>query len=216
MIDGGDLILRLGATEGSMIFRNGGPAAEARAASGCGNRGSCRRGCGGETPEACRADLAVGRVPRRGAGTGNTMDVEDPDELHRHVFRRTAPPRCRPTATALRGPTRSTARRSTVDVGPVTLAACGPDSLSEQFLVNLTSAGTYLFVEGQLVIDLKADGGRMVFDAAQVAEPTSQARQSRRKNRVGRPTSEVLRRTRDLRARGTQPLATLLSRSPVL
>jgi heat shock protein HslJ len=50
--------------------------------------------------------------------------------------------------------------------GPSTLAACPEDSLDQQYLVNLSNAAIFFFDEGDLFLDLWADGGTMRFSAA--------------------------------------------------
>ena len=50
--------------------------------------------------------------------------------------------------------------------GPSTLAACPEDSLDQQFLSFLSSAAVFFFQEGDLFLDLMADGGTMRFAAA--------------------------------------------------
>lgn len=51
--------------------------------------------------------------------------------------------------------------------GPSTLAACPEDSLDQQYLANLSNAAIFFFEEGDLFLDLMADGGTMRFAAAQ-------------------------------------------------
>ena len=51
----------------------------------------------------------------------------------------------------------------TVEIGPVTAAACPPESRSEQFLKLLSGGALYFFRDGNLYIDLFADGGTMIF-----------------------------------------------------
>ncbi len=51
----------------------------------------------------------------------------------------------------------------TIEVGPMTMAACPPDSRSDQFVALLGSVVRYYFEDAQLYIDLLADGGTMVF-----------------------------------------------------
>lgn len=51
----------------------------------------------------------------------------------------------------------------TITIGPSTLAACLPDSRSDQFITYLSSAAIAFFEEGNLYIDLMADGGTMAF-----------------------------------------------------
>jgi D-alanyl-D-alanine carboxypeptidase len=64
----------------------------------------------------------------------------------------------------------------TITVGPMTLAACPLDSRSDQFVTYLGSAAIYFFQDGNLFIDLFADGGTMEFaptQAGQAAETTA-------------------------------------------
>jgi heat shock protein HslJ len=50
-----------------------------------------------------------------------------------------------------------------IEIGPMTLAACLPGSRSEEFLQDLDFAAIYFFQKGDLFIDLMADGGTMKF-----------------------------------------------------
>ena len=54
----------------------------------------------------------------------------------------------------------------TITLGPVTLAACPPDSRSDQFVKLLGEAALHFFQEGELYIDLMADGGTLRFAPA--------------------------------------------------
>jgi D-alanyl-D-alanine carboxypeptidase len=60
----------------------------------------------------------------------------------------------------------------TIEVGPMTMAACPPDSRSDQFVLLLGSAVRYYFEDDQLYIDLEADGGSMAFAPADDAAMT--------------------------------------------
>ena len=60
----------------------------------------------------------------------------------------------------------------TVEIGPVTAAACPPESRSEQFLKLLGGGAQYFFRDGSLYIDLFADGGTMIFAPASAASGT--------------------------------------------
>jgi len=51
----------------------------------------------------------------------------------------------------------------TIELGPATLAACPPESRSDQFTQYLSSAARYFLEDGNLYIDLMADGGTMTF-----------------------------------------------------
>jgi heat shock protein HslJ len=53
-----------------------------------------------------------------------------------------------------------------IQIGPMTAAACPPDSRSDQFVRLLGGAALYFFADGNLHIDLFADGGTMVFSPA--------------------------------------------------
>ena len=53
-----------------------------------------------------------------------------------------------------------------IELGPMTAAACPPDSRSDQFVMLLGGAALYFFEDGNLHIDLFADGGTMVFSPA--------------------------------------------------
>ncbi len=50
-----------------------------------------------------------------------------------------------------------------ITLGPTTLAACPPESLSSEFLGMLDAAAIYFFRNGDLFMDLKADAGTMKF-----------------------------------------------------
>jgi heat shock protein HslJ len=47
--------------------------------------------------------------------------------------------------------------------GPTTLAACGPASLSQQYVTLLSKVATYTATGGRLMLTLKADAGTMIF-----------------------------------------------------
>lgn len=54
--------------------------------------------------------------------------------------------------------------------GPITLAECGPESLSNTFISLLGDVVTFVFdSEGNLVLNLKADAGNMIFSRADEA-----------------------------------------------
>ncbi len=50
-----------------------------------------------------------------------------------------------------------------ISIGAMTLALCEPESLSDQFVNNLSAAAAYFFAEDDLFIDLSADAGTMMF-----------------------------------------------------
>ncbi|MEI2756021.1 MAG: alpha/beta fold hydrolase [Chitinophagaceae bacterium] len=54
----------------------------------------------------------------------------------------------------------------TIEIGPMTAAACPPDSRSDQFVKLLGNGALYFFQDGNLHIDLAADGGTLVFAPA--------------------------------------------------
>lgn len=49
-----------------------------------------------------------------------------------------------------------------------TLAACGPDSLDDEFRQGLNDAVNYFFIEGDLYMDLPVDTGTMKFVASEM------------------------------------------------
>ena len=50
-----------------------------------------------------------------------------------------------------------------IEVGPMTMAACPPESRSDQFVKYLGFAAIYFYKDGHLFIDLFADGGTLEF-----------------------------------------------------
>jgi heat shock protein HslJ len=54
-------------------------------------------------------------------------------------------------------------------LGPSTLAFCGEESLDQQYLGLLGNTATYVINEGDLVLNLAADAGNMIFSAAETA-----------------------------------------------
>lgn len=54
----------------------------------------------------------------------------------------------------------------TIALGPTTLAACPPDSHSDDFLKYLGYSALYFFQDGDMFIDLMADGGTLRFSPA--------------------------------------------------
>jgi heat shock protein HslJ len=59
----------------------------------------------------------------------------------------------------------------TLEPGPITLAACGPESLDAQYLAKLGDVVSFVLDDGKLFLNLKMDVGNMVFsgDATPVA-----------------------------------------------
>jgi arginine/lysine/histidine transporter system substrate-binding protein len=56
--------------------------------------------------------------------------------------------------------------RMTITVGPMTMVACPPGSLSDQFIAGLGGVAGYLFSGEQLILEWKADAGQMLFSGA--------------------------------------------------
>jgi heat shock protein HslJ len=172
MIDGGDLILRVAESGDSMLFRNGGltaPSATTEAAAGAAAPTPVGTPAAAAPAEAEPTlvetvwqwerfvDVATGQA---------TMDIEDPAQ-YTVTFMDDG-------TAAMKADCNQAAATYTVDgaemsinIGPVTLAACGPNSLSDTFLINLTSVATYVIEDGKLNLDLMADGGRMILGAAE-------------------------------------------------
>lgn len=178
MIDAGDLILRVDDTGDSLLFRNGGPtvvpvlppATEAPA---------------GAAPEITPTPLPVTIEAPASEGetlqlvgptwqwekfvdvaTGeNNMDVKNP-ENYTVTFAADGTAAMKADCNVAAATYKLDGSSLTIEVGPVTLAACGADSLTDTFLINLTSAASFKLENGKLSVDLMADGGQMVFGAA--------------------------------------------------
>lgn len=167
MIDGDDLILRLGETGDSMLFRNGGPAAEPAAP---------------PEPAAVATEAPAGvaaaeAVPELGGTTWNweefvdnagvqSLKVADPAS-YTVTFQADGTVAMKADCNQAAGSYVLEGTNLTITVGPMTLAMCSAESLSEQFLVNLTSVATVGSKDGKLLLDLMADGGTMIFALAQ-------------------------------------------------
>lgn len=170
MIDGGDLVLRLTDAGDTMLFRNGGPSAVPAAPP------ATEAPAAAAPSQTAPAEVAAQPVALAGpvwqwerfidVATGaNTMDVKNP-ENYTATFSDDGTVAMKADCNNAAGAYTVEGAKLTVSIGPVTLAACGPDSLGETFLIDLTSAATYSIENGKLMIDLMADGGRMVFGAA--------------------------------------------------
>lgn len=162
-MDGSDLILRLADDGGSMIFRNGGPVAEA-APPAVATEAPAGAPADAETPQLVGTtwqwenffDVATGK---------NSFDIANPAS-YTLTFLADGTVAMQADCNRAAGTYTVEGAALRVEVGPVTLAACGAESRGADFLINLTAAGTYMFIEGKLAIDLQADSGRMVFGAA--------------------------------------------------
>jgi heat shock protein HslJ len=62
----------------------------------------------------------------------------------------------------------------TIEVGPMTMAACPPGSKSDDFVKYLGAAATTFFEGGDLFIDLMADGGTMRFSSQMAGRDAGQ------------------------------------------
>ena len=56
--------------------------------------------------------------------------------------------------------------RISFEPGLMTMAECGPDSLSDQFLQELSASAIYFFQDGKLFLDMQYDSGTMRFGEA--------------------------------------------------
>jgi heat shock protein HslJ len=57
-------------------------------------------------------------------------------------------------------------RLLSVTLGPSTLAACPPESISDDFLRFMGSANSFFFRDEELIVELKFDSGSIVFAPA--------------------------------------------------
>ena len=167
MIDGDDLILRLSETGDSMLFRNGGPAAETAAPA---------------EPAAVPTEAPAGSAAAEAApelvgvtwnweefvdSTGaQSLKVADPAS-YTVTFSEDGTVAMKADCNQAAGSYVLDGANLTITVGPMTLAMCSAESLGEQFLVNLTSVATVDFKDGKLLLDLMADGGTMIFAPAE-------------------------------------------------
>jgi heat shock protein HslJ len=164
MIDGDDLILRLGDTGDSMIFRNGGPAPEPAApAAAVPTEAPAGEAVPAATPELVGPTWQWEQLIDA-AGSRDTA-VDEP-EKYTVMFNADGTAAMKADCNQAAGTYVLDGANLSVAVGPVTLAMCAADSLSESFLVNLTSVATYGFEDGKLILEMMADGGTMVFGAA--------------------------------------------------
>jgi heat shock protein HslJ len=58
--------------------------------------------------------------------------------------------------------------RLRIELGPMTLMACGETSLGDRFMANLNGANSFFFRDGNLYIELKFDSGTMKFSPQDV------------------------------------------------
>jgi heat shock protein HslJ len=65
----------------------------------------------------------------------------------------------------LNGTYRQFGRRLTLQPGPMTLAACGPDSKADDFVQQLGAVASQAGTDTALVLNLRLDSGSMVFEA---------------------------------------------------
>jgi heat shock protein HslJ len=165
LIDGSDLVLRLAETNDSMIFRNGGPSAEPAPPPAVATEAPAGAPAEAATPELVGPTWQWESFFDVATGNG-TFDVANPAN-YTVTFLNDGTVTMQADCNRAAGTSTVNGASLTVVVGPVTLAACGPESRGADFLINLTSAGTHMFVDGKLAIDLQADGGRMIFRAAQ-------------------------------------------------
>jgi hypothetical protein len=54
----------------------------------------------------------------------------------------------------------------TLELGPMTLAECEPDSLYDEYLEKLVWVRTFVLAEDQLVLNMMADGGDLFFETS--------------------------------------------------
>lgn len=73
-------------------------------------------------------------------------------------------------------------------VGPMTMAACPPESRSDQFVNLLGGAAKFFFEEGNLYIDLMADGGTLQFSPAAAMDAAAGESTSELANMLGNMT----------------------------
>ncbi len=170
-IEEGNLVLRLGDGGNSMLFRNAGATEAAGAAAPAETPAATAPA---ETPAASQPTESAAIAPKLvgptwlweqfvDVATGkNSIDVKAP-ENYTVTFQEDGTAAMKADCNQAAGTYTVDGAQLTVEVGPVTLAACGANSLGETFLVDLTNVASYSIEDGRLMLDLAADGGRMVF-----------------------------------------------------
>lgn len=185
LIDGGDLVLRLGETGDSLLFLNGGPSAQLAeppveatptpvpapigetptvAAPAATDAPPVVQPPAASTPPLLDTVWQWEQLVPAAAG-GERITVENPAN-YTVTFMANGTVAMKADCNQAAGTYKVEGSALTVEVGPVTLAACAPGSLFDVFLIDITSAASYTFEGGKLNVDLLADGGRMVFGAA--------------------------------------------------
>lgn len=168
-IDDDDLVLRLAETGDTLIFRNGGPAPEAEAPAV--ETPPAEAPAGSTAPGEAAAPKLAGVTWQWEAvqeGNQDTLTEIANPEAYTVTFNEDGTVAMKADCNVAAGTYTAEGESISVVVGPVTLAACGPDSLGAEFLINLTMAGTYLFDdEGKLVVNLVADAGNLILAAAE-------------------------------------------------
>ncbi len=160
MIEDGSLILRLGETGDTLLFRNGGPAAEPVV--------PAEALAGASTAPAAPEFVGVTWNWEEFIDNAGVQNVKVADPANYTVtFAEDGTVAMKADCNQAVGSFSLDGSNLAVTLGPVTLAMCSAESLGEEFLVHLTSVATAGIEDGKLLLDLMADGGTMIFAPAQ-------------------------------------------------
>ncbi len=157
VMDDGKLVLNLQADAGNMVFLNGGPAEDVLG--------------GGET---AAAPPAITGVTWQWVGFNDP--VNGPQEIseparYQFTLNEDGTASIQADCNQVSGTYTLDGANIEIVLGPTTLAACPPDSLADQFQQNLAAARVYFMQNGDLFLDLMADGGTMQFRDANASAP---------------------------------------------
>ncbi|HIP71328.1 MAG TPA: META domain-containing protein [Anaerolineae bacterium] len=160
VMDGDNLVMNLQADAGNMIFANGGPVEEAMAG---------EEMAGGEAPVPAITGITWQWVNFTDPVNGS-QDIVQP-ERYQMTLNEDGTINIKADCNTVSGTYTLDGSNIEIILGPTTLAACPEDSLADQFQQNLDAARIYFMENGDLLLDLMADGGTMRFSDTNAAPP---------------------------------------------
>ncbi len=151
----GNLVLNLMADAGNMVFANGGAAPM-------------------PTEPTQLTDITWQWTEFQDTAGVNNIAVPNP-ESYTIIFRPDGALNIQADCNVVQGTYTDINGSITITLGPSTMAFCGEQSLDTQFLSLLNDAATYVFdTNGNLVLNLFADAGNMVFANGGAAPPVTE------------------------------------------
>jgi len=107
--------------------------------------------------------------------SNDTAVVVNSPDSYTLMFRRVGTLAIRADCNQILGTYAQSGASLTLQLGPTTLVACPPGSQADVFTRDLSNVATYIFSAGNLVLNLRAEAGNMIFDAQPVASLTDTA-----------------------------------------